>query len=157
MALRPDRNTIETDITLTCDNVAERGVILVYGTNGSGVAIGDKASGATLAVSASGLKPAGLLINDVIVLDETRFHRNYHKDVKLVGERVTLGRKGRWVTDRITGTPNAGDTAYLGASGFVTPTVSATGGVSATPKVGVFAGRKDENGFAALDVTLPIA
>jgi hypothetical protein len=53
--------------------------------------------------------------------------------------------------------PAAGGVAYLTSNGEVTPTVSSTGGLVATPKVGVFAGAKDENGYVTIDVNLPIA
>lgn len=156
MALKGDRNTIETDITLTCDTVAERGVILVHKTSGSGVALGTSAGVCELQAAPSGKVVAGLLINDVVSLDETRYHRNFHKDERLTGERVTLLRKGWVITDKVTGTPTVGATAYLTANGVVTPTVSATGGTAATPKVGQFASIKDENGFVKLEVNLPV-
>ncbi len=159
MALKGDRVIIETDITLTCESVASRGVVLCLktGADGSGVAIGDKAGAADLIASPSGYKVAGLLLNDVVNVDLTRQHLNFHKDERQISTRCTLLKKGRVTTDKISGTPTAGATAYLTTNGNLTPTVSATGGVAATPKVGVFAGGKDEAGFAAVDVNLPIA
>lgn len=157
MALKGDRIVIDTDITLNCLSVAERGVVLVHKTAGSGVALGSFAGAADLVANPSGFKVAGVLMNDVVNIDETRFHRNYHKSEMLVGERCNLLKKGRVVTNMVTGTPTAGDIAYITTSGNVTPTVSATGGLVATPKVGVFAGAKDENGYVALEVNLPIA
>lgn len=157
MALKGERVVIETDITLTCPTVAERGVVLVHKTGGSGVALGASAGECDLVASASGQKVAGLLMNDVVDVDTTRYHLNFHKDERLVDQRVTLLRKGRVTTDEISGTPAKGDTAYLTANGQVTPTLSATGGLAATPKVGVFAGAKDEHGYATVDLNLPIA
>lgn len=157
MALKGDRSIIETDITLTCESVAERGVVLVHksGAAGSGVAIGAKAGQADLVANPSGYKVAGLLINDVVDVDITRYHTNFHKDERLVGERATLLKKGRVTTNKVSGSPNPGDVAYLTTNGQLTPTLSATGGLVATPKVGTFAGAKDENGFAAVDINLP--
>ena len=157
MALKGDREIIETDITLTCESVTERGVALVYRTVGSGIAIGNSAGKAELVVNPSGSKVAGLLLNDVVDIDVTRFRLCPHKDERLVGSRSTLLRKGRVTTNKVTGTPTSGATAYLALNGNLTPTRSATGGIVATPKVGVFAGAKDQDGFAAVDVDLPIA
>lgn len=159
MALKPDRFILATDITKTCESVTERGVVLVHKPNfgGSGVALGDRAGKADLVTNPSGYKVAGLLLNDVIDIDVTRYRLCAHKDEKLVGERCTLLRKGRVVTNKVTGTPSEGATAYLTANGVLTPTLSATGGLVATPKVGAFAGAKDEDGYAAVDIDLPIA
>lgn len=157
MALKGDRVVLETDISMTCASVAERGVVLCYATSGSGVNIGDKAGGADLYASASGKIPVGMLMNDVVSTDQTRYHLNFHKDEKVTGQRCTLLRKGRLTTDKVTGSPTAGATAYLTANGVVTPTLSATGGLAATPKVGIFRSIKDEAGFVEVEFNLPIA
>lgn len=155
MALKPDRVVIETDITKTCPTATPRGVCLVLSAAGSGVNIGDNAGTADL-LTPSGKVPAGILMNDVVSTDLTRYHLNFHKDEVPVNSRVTLLRKGRVTTDALNGSPNPGDTAYLTTNGQLTPTVSATGGTAATPKVGQFAGKKDENGFVAVDINLPV-
>jgi len=157
MALKGDRDIVRTDITHVCDSVAERGNVLVYKANssGSGNALGDARGTATLATDPSGLMPAGLLLNDFVSIDESQYHRNYHKDQMKVGEPATLLRQGWVVTNRISGNPVEGNIAYLTASGALTPTVSATGGVKATPPVGEFNGSKDENGFAKVTIQLP--
>jgi len=153
--LKPDRVILETDITLTCESVAERGVVLCHKTSGSGAAMGDHAGQSDLYANPSGKKVAGLLMCDVVNVDLTRYHLNFHKDEVPVGNRVWLLRKGTVVTDKVTGSPTAGATAYLTANGVLTPTVSATGGVVATPKVGEFAGGLDENGFVRVHINLP--
>lgn len=155
MALKADRVIIETDITMTCPSAAERGVVLCHSTSGSGIAIGDSAGAANLLASPSGSKPAGLLLNDVVSLDETRYHRNRHKDEMLTGERVTLLRKGRVTTNKVTGTPTVGATAYLTANGVLTPTKSTTGGLVATPAVGEFKSILDADGYVAVEINLP--
>ncbi len=157
MALKGDRTIIETDITQTVASVASRGVVLCYATTGSGAALGDTAGGVDLYASASGKVVAGLLLNDVVNVDETRYHRNFHKLEQLITERSTLLRKGRVVTDQVANvTIVAGDTAYLTSNGQLTNAVSSTGGLVATPKVGKFASKRDQDGFAAVDVNLPI-
>lgn len=155
MALKGPRVILETDITRTCSDVAEKGVGLVAGTAGSGVALGDLAGTASLATNPSGNKFVGILIGDVVSVDETRTHRNWHKDVQTTGERVNILRKGRVTTDKISGSPNDMDTAYLTTSGAFTPTLSSGGGLVATPKAGTFVGKKDENGFCTIDINLP--
>lgn len=155
MALKGDRVIIETDITQTCASATNRGVVLCGVTSGSGVAVGSKAGGSDLLASPSGSRVTGLLLNDVVSVDQTRYHKNFQKDETLINERCTLLRKGRVTTDQISGTPAEGDKAYLTTNGQLTPTLSATGGLVATPKVGEFRSIKDENGFAAVDVNLP--
>ena len=155
MALKPDGLVIEDDISLTCESVAEAGTIVCYKTSGSGGQMGPRAGRGDVYASASGQKPVGMLYHDVANVDETRYRRNVYKDEMLVGERCRLIKKGYLTTNRITGTPTAGDAAYLTANGFVTPTISATGGLVATPKVGQFKAAKDENGFAAVELDLP--
>ena len=156
MALKGNRHIEATDITRTCTTVAERGVVAVQDATGSGVALGGSAGSVKVAANASGLAVVGLLLNDVVTLDETRYHRNFHKDTTQLNERVTLLRRGWVITDRIIGTPTFGATAYLDSSGFLTPTAHATGGVVAKPKVGMFGGTKDENGFVRVDINLPV-
>jgi hypothetical protein len=157
MALKGDRVILETDIHLAGMSVTNRGVVLVISLSGSGAALGDTAGQASLATSASGNTPAGLLLNDIVQIDETRFHRNYFKLQQLVGERCTLLTKGRVTTDQVSGSPTAGQTAYLTSNGQLTPTLSATGGLVATPKVGKFASAPDESGFVTVDINLPVA
>lgn len=156
MALKPDYELIESSINWSCEAVAERGTVLVLHTSGSGVAIGATSGKGTLASSASGTKVLGYLMHDVVSLDETRYHRNFHKNERLTGEKVEIGRKGWVVTNKVTGTPAVGDTAYLTSNGVVTPTVSSTGGTSATPKVGWFASTLDADGYARVEFNLPV-
>jgi hypothetical protein len=155
MALKGERVILETDITLTCQSATNRGVVLCYKTSGSGVNLGESAGAADLMANPSGFVPAGLLLGDVVNIDLTRYHLNFHKDEVQVGMRVNLLRKGRVTIDGISGTPAVGDTAYLTTNGNLTNTLSATGGLKATPKVGQFQSIKDENGFATVDINLP--
>lgn len=156
MALKGDRVILQDDITWTCKSVAERGVVLVRDTSGSGIALGASAGIADLVANPSGKAVVGLLLNDVVDVDETRYHRNYHKDEMKKGERVRVVKKGRVTTNKVTGTPAYDDVAYLDSSGTLIPTAHATGGLVARPKVGKFASVKDENGFAAVDIDLPV-
>jgi hypothetical protein len=157
MPLKSSRNIIETDTTLTCSSVTHGGVTLVRLSGGSGVVLGEGAGAAGLVTNPSGYRVAGLLLNDVVDIDLSRYRLSFHRDEVNIGNRVTLLTKGRVTTNNVTGTPSRGATAYLGANGVLTPTLSATGGEVATPKVGEFVGGRDEDGYATVDVDLPIA
>ncbi len=156
MAILGKRNEIETDITNRSTTVGTAGVGFVVTAAGSGATIGDSSSSVGLAANPSGYQFAGMLLHEIASIDESKFHRNWNKEQMLIGERCTLSRKGQWYTDQISGTPAKGNTAYLTTNGAFTPTVSATGGVAATPKCGQFLGSKDANGFAGIDFNLPI-
>lgn len=149
---RPDA----VDISKINVSAATRGVMAMHYTSGSGVGRGDNAGQVHVPANPSGYKVAGLLLNDQVALDETIYHRNRQKDVMLTDERCTLGRKGTAYTNAISGTPAVGDTAYVTTNCNFTPTLSATGGLVATPKAGVFVTIKDENGYAGIDFNLPI-
>jgi hypothetical protein len=103
MALKAPRVIRSTDISLTCDTATERGLCVVYGaTVGSGVALGDSAGNSTVATSASGKVPAGILLNDVVDIDTTRYHWNFHQDQTLINERCNLLTDGRVTTNSST-------------------------------------------------------
>lgn len=158
MALLGDRLIAQTDGTNICNDVVQnKGAILVYGTPGSGAALVDVNQGfVNLGATGSGKTPAGLCLSTFVNIDQTRQHRNYHKDEQVVGEKASLMTDGWVVTDQFTGTPTVGATAYLGVSGTVSTTLSATGGLVATPKVGMFKSVPDESGFVKLQIKLPI-
>jgi hypothetical protein len=153
MALKPDRHEFQQDISFFCNSVTERGVVLVFSTGGSGVALDDTAAVVTLpGANASGNKPAGLLLNDVVNNDLTRVHPNYWKNQMQVGGKVTLLKKGWVVTNMILPgvTPVVGDTAYVAASGRLTNS-PALGGVAC----GKFLSAKDQTGYAKVEVNCP--
>lgn len=155
MALRPDRNIEMTDCTNTIPHIASKGVVLCYSTAGSGVALGDSHGVVQLAAAPSGLRVAGVLLQDVVNIDETRFHINWNKEEQNINDFVDVATRG-WVhTDKYTGTPTVGNKAYLTVNGTVTPTLSTTGGLVATPLVGEFGGGPDELGFVKLKFNLP--
>lgn len=149
MALKPSRWEFQTDISYFCNSVTERGVILIHGSTGSGEALDDKSAVVSLpGATPTGLKAAGLLLNDMVNLDLTRYRITHQKDEMQVGGKCTLLRKGWVVTNKVLGTPVAGDKAYLGANGNITPT-------SGGPLVGAFLGAKDPQGYAKVEVNLP--
>lgn len=147
--------TFATDITKSCAAIATRGVMVCYGTAGSGASIGESAGTVDVYPNPSGKRPAGLLLVDVVDVDQTRYHLNFNKEVMSSGSPVVLLRQGRRTVDTVINTPVEGDPAYLTSSGWFTPTLHAAGGLQATPRVGTFVSIKDANGYATIDFNLP--
>lgn len=156
MALKGDRYEALTDISYFMNEVAERGGIASASTAGSGAALDQSAALVTYAANPSGNKPVGILLNDMVNIDQTRFHINQHKNEVQQGGKVTLLMHGWAVTDFVYPgvTPANMETAYLANSGFVTTTLG-NGGIIGTPPVGNFMSLKDEDGYAKLFVNLP--
>ena len=106
---------------------------------------------ATVAAEASGAVALGVLLNDVVNIDQTRQHLNWHKDEVQQGGKVTILTKGFVVTDQIDGTPTAGQVAYIADSGKI----SAVQDSSTAPKIGRFLSKKDADGYAKVSINLP--
>ena len=161
MALRPDRNEHLTDLSYFMNETAERGVVVIHDTGGSGSAMDDSSAKVKKPTSASvsGTNPAGLLLNDVVSLDLTRQHLNYAKDEVQQGSKVLLLRRGTVVTDQISGTPTIGADAFVCSAGTISATaqngvlLDANGG-TATPKVGKFLSTLDADGFAKVEINI---
>lgn len=156
MALKGDRYEFLTNVSNHMNEVAEKGGIVSMSTAGSGAALDQSKALVTYAANPSGAKPVGLLLDDMVNVDQTKFHINQHKNEVQKGGKVTLLQKGWVVTNQIYPgvTPAGQDTAYLANSGKVTATIGA-GGLVGTPPVGVFESLKDEDGYARLFVDLP--
>jgi len=157
MALKGDRYEGVTDVSFFMnDTSANKGGIVCLSTGGSGVALDQSNALVTYEATASGNIPIGLLLNDMVDIDQTRQHINFHKNEVQKGGKVTLLTQGWVVTNMIGGeSPTAGAPAYLGATGFVTATQSATGGNAANPPVGRYLSSSDEDGYVKLEVHLP--
>ena len=151
MALKADRHELETDISFFMNETATRGGIVVFSTAGSGAAMDSSAALVTGTV-ASGNVPVGLLLNDMVNLDLTRQHINWHKDEVQKGGKVTLLKKGWVVTNNITGTPTAGAAAYVASNGNLT--TARTLDASMAP-VGRLLSLKDEDDYAKVEINLP--
>ena len=148
MALKPDRIEHLTDISFFMNTTAERGGVASVVTGGVGVSMDDADAVVAYATAASGSQPMGVLLNDVVNLDLTRQHINWHKDEMQVGGKVTLLRVGQVTTNLVDGTPSAGDAAYVGPSGTVSTT--STNAV----KIGTFLSGKDADGYAKVSVNI---
>jgi hypothetical protein len=150
MALKGDRHELDTEITYFMNETASRGQVVSISTQGSGAAMDSSSAVATVAAEASGAVALGVLLNDVVNIDQTRQHLNWHKDEVQQGGKVTILTKGFVVTDQISGAPTAGQTAYLADSGLIAGTQDGT-----APAIGRFLSTKDADGYAKVSVNLP--
>ena len=149
MALKPDRVELLTDISFFMNTTATRGGVVSASSAGSGVAMDDANAVVAYAANPSGAKPIGLLLNDVVDIDLTRQHINWHKDEVQKGGKVTVLRQGQVTTNLVAGSPTAGADAYVAASGYIS-TTQAAGAV----KVGQFLSAVDADGYAKVSVNL---
>jgi hypothetical protein len=149
MALKPDRIEHLTDISFFMNSTEDRGGVASVVSTGAGVSMDDAGAVVEYATLASGALPVGVLLNDVRDYDLTRQHINWHKDEMQVGGKVTLLRIGQVTTNLITGSPSAGDPAYVGADGNIS-TSTATG----VAKIGTFLSEKDADGYAKVAVNI---
>jgi len=150
MALKPDRIETVTDVSFFMNSTAERGGVATISTGGSGVAMDDASAVVAYAADPSGAKPVGVLLNDVVNLDLTRQHINWHKDEVQQGGKVTLLQVGQVTTDQVSGTPAAGDVAYVAASGLIGN--DSDSGNNA--QIGRFLSKKDSDGYAKVAVNI---
>lgn len=155
MALKGHRNVTRYDISRFLNEVAERGgVVCVASTAAaSGAALDQGTNLVSYVANPSGLKPAGILLCDMVNIDQTRQHINFHKDEVQKGGKVTLCTLGEVSTNMIYPgvTPTVGADAYAVHSGYITST---NGGAAATPKIGRFLSAKDEDGYAKVEINL---
>jgi hypothetical protein len=156
MALKADRHELQTDISFFMDSTATRGGLVCISTAGSGSAMDQSGAVVEYAADASGKAPAGVLLNDMVNLDLTRQHINWHKDEVQKGGKVTVLKKGYVVTDSIYPgeSPAAGGLAYVAHSGFIS-TGSKDSGDGREQIVGRFLSTKDEDGYVKVEINLP--
>jgi len=152
MALKGDRHELETDISFFMNETGVRGQFVSISTAGSGSAMDDSNALVTLAATASGAYAVGCLLNDVVNIDLTRQHLNWHKDEVQKGSKVTILRRGWIVTNNVDGTPAAGRAAYLGDAGVVTPTRSGSANAKYSDVVGQFLSVKDADGYVKVEL-----
>lgn len=165
MSLKGDRYEFMTDISFFMSQTNNRGGICSLVTAGSGAALDQSAAAVSYAASSTGVAPVGLLLTDVVSYDLTRQHINFMRNEVQSGGKVTLLKKGWVVTNNITGTPSAGDYAYLTSSGSIMPinpfntassNYKAAGSINVAlnPLVGRFLSTLDEDGYAKVQVDL---
>ena len=154
MALKPDRIERHTDISFFMNEVAERGIIVVHDTSTSGLGASmDDADNAVKkpdVAGGSGEQPAGLLLNDMVNLDLTRQHINWHKNEMQIGGKVTLLRQGQVVTNMVESgvNPAPGDKMYFTTDGEVSTTSTNS------TQVGRFLSSLDSDGYVKVEVNI---
>ncbi len=155
MALKPDRNPVHVDISHFLNETAERGSFVCHTStaNASGAAMDQGTNLVTVAANPSGLKVCGILMCDMVNIDQTRQTINFHKDEVQKGGKVPVLKVGQVVTNYVYPgvTPGVGDPAYAVHSGYLTST---NGGSIATPLVGRFLSKKDEDGYAKVWINI---
>ena len=156
MALKADRHELATDISFFMDEVASRGGIACISTGGSGAALDQAGAKVSYVADASGAVPAGLLLNDMVNLDLTRQHINWHKDEVQKGGKVTLLTQGNVVTNMIYpgDTPTARGLAYVAHSGYIAA-ANKDSTLGQASVVGRFISTKDEDGYVKVAINLP--
>lgn len=161
MSLKADRRHVDSDIAHFMNSTATRGgIVSVTATISSGAAMDQSEATVAYVAEPSGVEPLGVLMCDVVNLDLTRQHPNWHKEEVQVGGKVTVWTKCTVVTDYIYPghTPTPGQIAYVGHSGYIAASDVATDHVDSTGdtrKVGRFVTAKNADGFAKVDINLP--
>ena len=146
MALRPDFQIDAWQIDFFCnDTTADRGGPITLSTAGSGDAMDQSAAVASYVAAPSGTVPLGVLMQDVVNVDLSKYKLNEHKNEVNTGGKVSIAAQGWVVTNRIyTGqTPTAGQAAYVAPSGYF----SNANASDTAPQVGRFLSTKDEDGY----------
>lgn len=142
MALAERRQIFQTNIDYSLNQVAERGVIC-------SINAGTTPNGEVTVATGVGVTPIGILLDDVEDLNFDRHGEYRQRNVVDVGSVVGLCNKGELWTDQITGSPVAGNTAYLGVNGTVSPTLTFDN-TTASPVLGKFLSAPNANGFAKI-------
>ena len=155
MALKADRHELDVDISYFMNETAEKGQIVCFSSAGSGAAMDQAGALVTVAAANGTVIPVGVLLNDVVNLDLTRQHINWHKDEVQKGGKVAILKKGYVVTDQIEGTPTAGALAFMDDADTGKFAVAASIDDGEYTAVGRFMSIKDEDGYAKVEVNLP--
>jgi len=155
MALKPDRIETQTDVSFFSDATATRGGVASVKSAGSGVSMDDASAVVEYTSALGSAHPVGILLNDIVDLDLTRQHVNWHKDEVQKGGKVTLLQVGQITTSNIeTGAvPAAGSGAFVHNNGNLS--TSGVGiGAHLGKKVGVFLSSKDSDGYAKVAINI---
>ena len=155
MALKADRNELDVDISFFMNETAEKGQIVSVSTAGSGAAMDQSQALVSIQGATGSVIPVGVLLNDVVDIDLTRQHINWHKDEVQKGGKVAILKKGYIVTDQIVGTPTAGALAFMDDADTGKFTVAASIDDGEYTAVGRFMSIKDEDGYCKVEVNLP--
>jgi hypothetical protein len=131
------------------------GVVCLDLLSASGAAMDQGDNTVSYQAAATTDVPVGILLNDVVNKDLTRTHLNQYKDEVQLGGKVTVLTRGWVVTNKVTGTPAAGDLAYASETIGEISTVAADAEASGNLAIGRFMSAKDADGYAKVYVNLP--
>ena len=157
MALKADRHELDVDISYFYNGSAiERGGVVCLSAVGSGAAMDQPGAKVEYTAATNAKIPVGILLNDVVNLDLTRQHINWHKDEVQKGGKVSVLKKGYVVTNKVTGAPTAGVAAFV--CDDTAGNISVDGSVDDGKKIiiGRWMSTKDEDGYAKVEVNLPM-
>ena len=158
MALKADRNELDVDISFFYNaGTAERGGVVSITSAGSGAAMDQAGALVAYTAAANDVVPVGILLNDVVNLDLTRQHINWHKDEVQKGGKVSVLKKGYVVTNNINTTTaiTAGALAYLDDTTAGHFAMKAQVSDTKYMQVGRFMSLVDEDGNAKVEINLP--
>lgn len=153
MALKGDRVELDTLTTFYINETGDPGLLVCFLSGASGAALDSSSAVVGVASDSSGAKPAGILLNQVVNIDLSKFQLDGYKDQIQVGQKCTILRKGRVVTNNIRSgnSPAVGETAYFDDNGALTNTNSGFG----SDPVGKWLSSKDSDGYATIDINIP--
>ena len=157
MALKADRYEESTDISFfyTAGTADRGGVVCLDLLSASGAAMDQGDNTVVETAAAATDVPVGILLNDVVNKDLTRTHLNQYKDEVQQGGKVTVLTRGWVVTNRVTGSPSAGDLAYASETAGEISAVAANATASGNLAIGRFMSAPDADGYAKVYVNLP--
>lgn len=149
MALKPNRIITPegSRIKFFMNETSEAGVVVIYDTDG-GDGFDNADSAVVLPTGTNGV-PAGVLMCDVVDVDLSRYHGNWHKDEVQLGNKVHTIRSGFIKTDQLNSgdEPVAGTAAYYKADGVFTTGTGST-------RVGTFQGPPDSEGYVEVEINI---
>lgn len=144
-------HSLHTDVTWYMDETGDPGTAVWISTVGSGAALDQSQALVTHAGNPTGQMVLGVLLNEMVDIDQTKQHINWHKDQVQKGGKVSVMTQGWVVTDKLHDAPTAGANAFVTNSGhFIT-----TAGEGGNILVGRFLSGKDEDGYAKIEINLP--
>ena len=159
MALKADRHELDVDISYFYNaGTAERGGVVCLATAvGSGAAMDQAGQKVSYQAAGTATIAVGVLLNDVVNLDLTRQHINWHKDEVQKGGKVSVLKKGYVVTNNINTTTaiTAGALAYLDDTTAGHFAMKAQVADTKYMQVGRFMSKVDEDGYAKVEINLP--
>jgi len=153
MSLKPDRELTKWEMGYKAGSVAAaKGGLVSASTPSSGNGL-DGVGVATYAANPSGAFVLGVALDEVVDYGDKLIRNPYAETVNINGA-LSIGKEGWVVTDMIYPgqSPTAGQTAYLGHSGYFSNAQSP----AQAPKVGRFETSKDEDGYAKVSLNIPL-